>query len=99
MLTCCVLRLALFFCPDMAHAPPLVTKLIEARPCPSTALDCMAQSAPLSQLRLGPLMQVQPGMARELFPAGFVSCWAELDADGQDVGPPQACMLASAHCT
>ena len=32
-------------------------------------------------------MQVQPAMARELFPAGFVSCWAELDADGQDVRP------------
>lgn len=28
--------------------------------------------------------QVQPGMARELFPAGFVSCWAELDVEGQE---------------
>ena len=23
-------------------------------------------------------------MARELFPAGFVSCWAELDVEGQE---------------
>ena len=39
-------------------------------------------------LKTAVLLQVQPGMARELFPAGFVSCWAELDADGQDVCPP-----------
>ena len=25
------------------------------------------------------VVQVQPGMARELFAAGFVSCWAELE--------------------
>lgn len=30
------------------------------------------------------LAQVQPAMARELFPAGFVSCWAELDMEGQE---------------
>lgn len=29
-------------------------------------------------------MQVQPLMARELFPAGFVSCWAELGEKGQE---------------
>ena len=28
--------------------------------------------------------QVQPPMARELFPAGFVSCWSELDVEGQE---------------
>lgn len=29
------------------------------------------------------LSQVQPGMARELFAAGFVSCWAELEPPSQ----------------
>ena len=29
-------------------------------------------------------VQVQPPMARELFPAGFVSCWSELDVEGQE---------------
>lgn len=43
----------------------------------------------LSSLALHPVtlmmrMQVQPLMARELFPAGFVSCWAELGEKGQE---------------
>ena len=29
-------------------------------------------------------MQVQPSMARELFAAGFVSCWGELDEGLKD---------------
>jgi serine/threonine-protein kinase mTOR len=28
--------------------------------------------------------QMQPGMARELFAAGFVSCWAELEPGPQE---------------
>lgn len=28
--------------------------------------------------------QVQPAMARDLFPAGFVSCWAELEEGMQE---------------
>lgn len=30
------------------------------------------------------VLQVHPLMARELFGAGFVSCWAELDPASQD---------------
>ena len=33
---------------------------------------------------LGARMQVQPAMARDLFPAGFVSCWSELDEGMQE---------------
>jgi len=31
--------------------------------------------------------QVQPGMARDLFPAGFVSCWGELEGSMQAGSP------------
>lgn len=30
------------------------------------------------------ILQVHPLMARELFAAGFVSCWAELDPASQE---------------
>ena len=39
-----------------------------------------AQSGtPIEGVHPGALLQVQPSMARELFAAGFVSCWAELE--------------------
>ena len=40
-------------------------------------MACMPGQSALSVL--GARMQVQPAMARDLFPAGFVPCWSELD--------------------
>ena len=37
--------------------------------------------------RRGGRLQVQPAMARDLFPAGFVSCWGELEGSMQARGP------------
>ena len=45
-------------------------------------MACMTGQSVLSIM--GPRMQVQPAMARDLFPAGFVSCWSELDEGMQE---------------
>lgn len=43
------------------------------------------------------LAQVQPAMARELFPAAFVSCWSELDAPLQVRACPHSASGLSAR--
>ena len=45
-------------------------------------MACMTRQSVMNIL--GTNVQVQPAMARDLFPAGFVSCWSELEEGMQE---------------
>ena len=48
------------------------------------AVELLRQSPAPALRAVAPLAQAQPAVARELFPAAFVSCWAELSPGAQD---------------
>lgn len=48
------------------------------------SVELLAQSPSPALRACHALAQVHPQMARELFAAGFVSCWAELDPASQE---------------
>lgn len=64
------------------------SKVFDSWPC-DTASTCDSVVEDLFEpetdvLHAWWLAQVQPAMARDLFPAGFVSCWAELEEGMQE---------------
>ena len=48
------------------------------------AVELLRQSPSPALRAAAPLAQAQPAVARELFPAAFVSCWSELSPGAQD---------------
>ena len=48
------------------------------------AVELLRQSPSPALRAAAPLAQAQPAVARELFPAAFVSCWGELSPGAQD---------------